>query len=59
MSILEVDDLSNVDIHVLLECLQPDVIIERLLAYKANNLNNPKDFVNLKGIKGQLEHSDN
>lgn len=56
--ILEVDDLSKVEVPTLLNLLQPDSLLERFAAKKANNMVHTKDFVNLNGgIKGQLEEN--
>lgn len=46
--ILEVDDLKTVDINTLLECLQPDSLLERFAYRKGINSNN-KEFIKLKG----------
>lgn len=53
--ILAVDNLADVDITDLLDVLQPDSLIERL-AYRKQNRG--KDFVKLKGVKGQIENTE-
>jgi len=35
--------------------LQPDSLLERFAAKKAAGLGNTKDFLEIKGVKGQLE----
>lgn len=50
------DNLNNCEAAELLAVLQPDTLLERFAAKKANNLNNAKDFLSLKGQKGQLEN---
>ena len=55
--LLDKDNLSGIEVPELLQVLQPDTLLERFAAKKANNLNNAKDFLSLKGQKGQLEHS--
>jgi hypothetical protein len=43
------------DAKHLSECLQPDSLLERFAAKKANAVSGNKDFVKMKGSKGQLE----
>ena len=38
-----------------MEALQPDSLLERFAAKKANNISHAKDFISMKGQKGQLE----
>lgn len=55
---MEVEDLTQVDIQDLLHCLQPDTLLERFAYRKQAGIHaNQKDFLKLKGSKGQLEHS--
>ena len=56
--ILNEEDLTKCDVPQLLQLLQPDSLLERFAAKKANNVTATKDFVNLSGgLKGQLEES--
>jgi len=51
--ILGEPDLAKVEVSTLLDLLQPDSLLERFAAKKANGVCQTKDFVNLKsGIKG-------
>ena len=50
---LGVDDLSKVSADQLLEILEPDSLLERFAAKKANKVGKNSDFVAIKGnIKG-------
>lgn len=55
--ILKINDLSECDVAQLLEILQPDSLLERF-AYrrKAGMTGNNKEFIKLKGTKGQIDH---
>lgn len=56
--ILGTDDLSTKQVPELLELLQPDSLLERFAAKKAQRITHTKDFVNMNGgIKGQLEEA--
>lgn len=56
--ILEVDNLANVEIQDLLHCLQPDSLLERFAYRKQAGVHaNSKEFIKLKGSKGQIDHS--
>lgn len=58
MEILEVEDLKMVDIQDLLHCLQPDSLLERFAYRKQAGIHaNTKEFIKLKGQKGQIDHS--
>ena len=50
--ILGVENLSNCEMPQLLTVLQPDTLLERFAAKKANNISHAKDFLSLKGQKG-------
>lgn len=52
-------DLKDVEANQLLEILQPDSLLERFAAKKANKVAVSKDFIDIKGIKGQIEKDDN
>lgn len=54
--ILEVDDLKDVNVKDLHAVLQPDSLLERFAAKKAAGLGTMKDFLEIKGMKGQLEN---
>lgn len=54
--ILGVDDLKDVNVKELHNVLQPDSLLERFAAKKAAGLGNTKDFLEIKGMKGQLEN---
>lgn len=41
----------------MLDVLQPDTLLERFAARKANNIGHNKDFLAIKGTKGQLENA--
>jgi len=53
--ILEKDDLSNVTPAEFLACLQPDSLLERFAYRHQGAINHNKDFIMLKGHKGQVE----
>lgn len=55
--IFEVQDLKEVPISDLLGALQPDKLLERF-AYRKRNAANSKEFVRIKGAKGQLDHDE-
>ena len=49
-SLLDKQDLSGVDAKTFSELLQPDSLLERFAAKKANKVGGDKDFVNMKGV---------
>lgn len=54
--ILEVDDLKDVDTITLFNCLKPDQLLERFAYRRQAGMNSQhKDFIKLKGSKGQVE----
>jgi hypothetical protein len=54
---LEVTDLSKVSVDRLFDALQPDSLLERFAAKKANKVGKTADFLEMKGgIKGQVDH---
>lgn len=55
--ILEVDDVSKVGVADLAECLQPDSMFERFAARKACGAAAGRDFLDIKGTKGQVENN--
>lgn len=55
--IFEENDLKLVPITDMLNALQPDKLLERF-AYRKRNAANSKDFVRIKGSKGQLDHDE-
>lgn len=58
MEILDVSDLQSTDIQDLLHCLQPDSLLERFAYRKQAGIHaNTKEFMKLKGSKGQIDHS--
>ena len=57
MEILNVNDLSKVTVKDLHEVLQPDSLLERFAAKKANGVGATKDFLEIKGSKGQIENT--
>lgn len=57
--ILDTKDLQSVDVKDLHSCLQPDSLLERFAARNANKLGTTKDFLSIKGQKGQIENMGN
>ena len=55
---LEVDDLRNCEIGELLRALKPDSLLERFAYRKQAGHHNNKEFIKLKGAKGQINHSE-
>ena len=55
-SILE-EDPVEVDIQRLLTILQPDSLLERFAYRKQGGMGGNKEFIKLKGAKGQIDHS--
>jgi hypothetical protein len=54
---LDVTDLSKVSVDRLFEALQPESLLERFAAKKANKVGKTADFLEIKGgVKGQVEH---
>ena len=49
-------DLFSVDMKELHAALQPDSLLERFAARNANKIGPAKDFLSLKGQKGQIEN---
>lgn len=57
--ILMTGDLSDVGVDELLNVLQPDSLLERFAYRKRAGLAaNGRDFVKLKGTRGQINHDD-
>ena len=52
--ILQVKDLGTCDISELLKAIQPDSLLERFAFRKAGG--NNKEFIKLKGSRGQINH---
>lgn len=50
-------DPAEVDIQTLLKVLQPDSLLERFAYRKQANMGTNKEFIKLKGSKGQVDHS--
>ena len=50
-------ELKEISIQELLETLQPEKLLERF-AYRKRNAGNAKEFVRIKGSKGQLDHDE-
>jgi hypothetical protein len=48
--------LSTVEVRDLFDCLQPDSLLERFAARNANKIGPTKDFISMKGAKGQIEN---
>ena len=49
--------MSKVSVKQLLEVLQPEALLERFAAKKANKVGKTSDFLDIKGkIKGQIEN---
>jgi len=51
--ILGCEEVKEVDINTLLEVLEPDTLLERF-AYRKGSTNNNKEFIKLKGTRGQV-----
>ena len=56
MEILDTQDLKSIGVDVLLRTLQPDSLLERFAYRKQAGIGNNKEFVKLKGQKGQISH---
>ena len=53
---LDVTDLSKVSVDRLFEALQPESLLERFAAKKANKVGKTADFLEIKGgVKGQVD----
>lgn len=57
MEIFETNELKEIPISELLATLQPEKLLERF-AYRKRNQGNSKEFVRIKGSKGQLDHDE-
>lgn len=55
---LDVDDLSKCDVGELLRALKPDSLLERFAYRKQAGHHNNKEFIKLKGSRGQINHSE-
>ena len=55
MEILDTKDLSKVTVKDLHDALQPNSLLERFAAKKANGVSQNREFLELKGAKGQIE----
>ena len=54
---LDVTDLSKVSVDRLFDALQPESLLERFAAKKANKVGRTADFLEIKGgVKGQVDH---
>lgn len=53
--LMEIDDLHDITVGDLKEILQPDALFERFAYRKANGLNIQKEYLAIKGSKGQFE----
>lgn len=53
----EVADSKEIAVQDLLAALQPEKLLERF-AYRKRNAANSKEFVRIKGAKGQLDHDE-
>lgn len=56
--VLDVEDLTKVSIKEMAVVLEPESLLERFAAKKASHVATKKDFVQIKGGKGQLENYD-
>lgn len=56
--ILETDDLSTFSIQELHEVLKHESLLERFAYRKVSGMTNRKDFIKLKGAKGQVAHDE-
>lgn len=57
--ILSVETLKGVEVDVLASTLKPDSLLERFAYRKqAGMAGNTKDFIKLKGTKGQIDHDE-
>ena len=54
---MNVTDLTKVNVKDLYDALQPDSLLERFAAKKANGVAGNKDFLTIKGTKGQIENA--
>ena len=52
MEILDTKDLSKVTVKDLHDALQPNSLLERFAAKKANGVSQNREFLELKGAKG-------
>ena len=57
MIIFDVTDSTTIPIGDLLQALQPEKLLERF-AYRKRNATNRKEFVRIKGSKGQIDHDE-
>ena len=57
MEILGTKDLASVDVKQLHAALQPESLLERFAARNANKIGPTKDFLSLKGQKGEIENA--
>jgi hypothetical protein len=56
--VLDVEELSKCEVGELLRALRPDSLLERFAYRKQTGHHNSKDFIKLKGTKGQVNHSE-
>ena len=54
--ILDVEDLREVELDELRNVLKPDSLLERFAYRKQTGMTNRREFIKLKGSKGQVEH---
>jgi len=55
--VLGVDNLAEVKAEQLYDVLEPEALLERFAAKKANRVSRNNDFITMKGkIKGQIEN---
>ena len=56
--ILDVDDLSKCELNDFMKVLQPDSLLERFAYRRQAGAGGSKEFIKLKGTKGQIDHDD-
>ena len=57
-SVFETDNLSSYQIEELYSVLKPDSLLERFAYRKQTGTQNRRDFIKLKGAKGQIAHEE-
>jgi Ca2+/Na+ antiporter len=57
LDVLETKDISDYSIKELVKVLEPDTLLERFAARKENKVGANKDFIEIKGVKGQIENT--
>jgi len=56
--VLQTDDLNSFTLDELHSCVQADSLFERFAYRKVNGVASRKEFIKLKGTKGQVSHDD-